>query len=94
MTVDLHLRLLVAQKSVLNTDAYMSAVGKATVNTADLGNLRIDPGHPTTSTVILRMQSRVSSAQMPPIATKVVDTTGVQTISEWITALGKGDGGM
>jgi hypothetical protein len=93
VTVDLHLRLLVGQKTVASTDIVTSAVGKATANMADLGKLRIDAGHPGTSTVITRMSSRVPSAQMPPLATEMVDSSGVKVVSDWITALGA-DGGM
>ena len=42
VTVDLHLRLLVGQTSVESTDAFMSAVGKPTTNTADGGKLRMN----------------------------------------------------
>lgn len=33
------------------------------------------------------MSSRVSGEQMPPLGTKVVDTTGLATIKAWITEL-------
>lgn len=45
---------------------------------------RIVPGDPESSAVVARMEDRGSLDQMPPIATKVVDHDGLDTIRPWI----------
>jgi hypothetical protein len=47
--------------------------------------LRIEPGNPARSTVALRMRSRNPVAQMPPLATRLVDAAGVELIERWIS---------
>jgi uncharacterized repeat protein (TIGR03806 family) len=55
----------------------------------DLGsqtNRLILPGDASGSIVVLRMQS-LSGPRMPPLGTHVVDTTGVDVLSQWINGL-------
>ena len=90
--IDMHLRLLVAHTTVQGTDAYRTAVNKPTANfqcgDAGVGGCnRIQPGSAATSAVVMRMSSRSTGVLMPPLASEVVDTTGVGAVSAWINAL-------
>jgi len=51
------------------------------------GALVIDAGHPERSVLSLRMHSLAEGDRMPPLATSVVDTVGVQVIDAWITSM-------
>ncbi len=85
----MNLRLEVANKAVQDTPAYKTAVGaKLTYYVRQPGlTLRIAPGDPTKSAVALRMQSRITKEGMPPLATEIVDMTGVDLVTRWITSL-------
>lgn len=48
---------------------------------------RIVPGNPTASALLYRMEHRDDVAQMPPIATKEIDPTGIRILTEWIESL-------
>lgn len=70
---------------------FTTGVGQVTSNYM-AGAMRIDPGSPSTSTVVSRMATRdVPDAgtedQMPPIASEAVDTAGVAAVSAWIESL-------
>lgn len=47
----------------------------------------IDPGSPETSSVAHRMESRGEQYSMPPLATKLVDTSGRGAVVAWIQSL-------
>ncbi len=47
----------------------------------------ITPGHPDNSIVVFRMNSTVPDIKMPELPNLVVDTFGVELISEWIAAM-------
>jgi hypothetical protein len=49
---------------------------------------RLVPGAPDLSAILVRMRTRERVAQMPPIATQVVDTEAVQRVEQWIWELG------
>lgn len=49
------------------------------------GALRVAPGRPKASTLVLRMGSRVPALQMPPLGTKLVDRAGLALIERWIS---------
>lgn len=61
----------------VNTDSFMPAQGFK----------RISPQDPAHSAIFVRMSSRDSGVQMPPIATKHVDTLGVAAVQTWIGSL-------
>lgn len=48
--------------------------------------LRVAPGRPEQSSVLLRLRSRDPVARMPPLGTHVVDAEAVRLIERWITA--------
>jgi hypothetical protein len=89
------MRLLVAEKTVQQTDTYNTAVNVPTTRTFDDGGVtkRIDPGNPDGSCLFFRMSSRsginnqMSPDQMPPIDSEVVDSVGVAAIQAWIQEL-------
>ena len=51
------------------------------------GTARIAPGHPASSVVAMRMQSRESREQMPPLGTSEVDVEALSLIGRWIEGL-------
>jgi hypothetical protein len=86
-TTDMKLRLLVGNTSVENTDTYKTAVGVPTASFQCNGCKRIDPGHASTSAIVIRDLSRGNAAQMPPIASEIPDVLGVKAVSDWINSL-------
>jgi hypothetical protein len=93
LLTDLRMRVLTTQTAVVDTDVYTTAVNVASVNFPCTCN-RITPGNPAQSAVMQRMSSRVAGAQMPPLGTEITDPTGIQTVTDWITALGTTGGGL
>jgi hypothetical protein len=51
------------------------------------GAARVAPGHPESSVVALRMQSRDTRTQMPPLGTSEVDVEAMSLIGQWIESL-------
>jgi len=51
------------------------------------GAVRVAPGHPESSVVALRMRSRESREQMPPLGTTEVDVEALSLIGRWIEGL-------
>jgi hypothetical protein len=49
--------------------------------------VRVSPGQPDQSAIVARMSTRGTDDQMPPLATEVVDSTGLQTVRQWISDL-------
>lgn len=83
------------------TPTYATLVGQPTTGDVSHLSLRIDPGNPELSAVHELMDLRASAGvagvidemrQMPPLATKVVDTTGLASVDAWIQEL-PADGG-
>jgi hypothetical protein len=48
---------------------------------------RVAPGQPDKSAVVARMSARGNDDQMPPLATEVADSTGLDAVRAWITSL-------
>jgi mono/diheme cytochrome c family protein len=63
------------------------SVWTQTLPSGEVANLRIAPGHPELSVTTLRMQTRASMDQMPPIGSAITDPAGIATVSDWITSL-------
>lgn len=88
-SVGLSLRasLLAAQES--EQPAVRTAVGvKSRFQTPGVDaehRLRIVPGDPEKSALLVRMRSRHPLRQMPPVGTKMVDEAAVALISRWVT---------
>ena len=49
--------------------------------------VRVAPGQPDASAIVARMSARGNDDQMPPLATELVDSTGLDTIRQWISGL-------
>lgn len=87
LLVDMHLRLRTSDATVEQTDAWLTAVGKPATNFMCNGCNRIEAGDAAASAIVQRMGVRGSSAQMPPLASELVDDTGLQQVSAWIDGL-------
>jgi hypothetical protein len=79
----MRLRLLTSNTTVESTFTYDTAVDDNTTTFMPGQIKRIDPGNPDNSCIPIRMSVRDGS-QMPPIATEVVDTEGLDLIRTWI----------
>lgn len=90
--VDLRLWLRTdALGSVEETPTYLTTVGKELDLPGDGpagASLRIDPGSPSTSALLLRFDSRGEAYSMPPLGTEIVDPAGRALLEAWITSLG------
>jgi hypothetical protein len=53
----------------------------------DAYKLRVAPAHEALSGIVGRMSRRGAGEQMPPIGTKVVDSTGLSAVRAWIDSL-------
>jgi hypothetical protein len=82
------LRLRVADRDVSTSDVYLSIVDK-TLEYWRGGaiKLRVARAQPDASAIIARMEARGSDSQMPPLATEVADSIGVELVRRWISAL-------
>jgi len=96
-------RVLVGNTTVASTNTYKTAVNVAhspnlpLPGDAGIGTYRIQGGNSDASELHYRMSVRGTSAQMPPIDTKITTPDGLTTIENWIKALpppsDAGDGG-
>jgi hypothetical protein len=85
---DQNLRLSVAETDPTATALYLSTVGQPLDHYHDdAATLRVAPGDPDASGILIRMRARDSSRQMPPIATEQVDDAGVELVRAWIASL-------
>jgi mono/diheme cytochrome c family protein len=86
--IDLDLWVSVDDESVEDTGAYRTAVGVPnTVFNDQHVTARIEPGVPDQSAVVFRMGQRGNTAQMPPVATEVMDGAGLDVVVSWIEAM-------
>jgi hypothetical protein len=84
------LRLETTDTALETSGVYRSLVGqKLQYWRHDGFAQRVVPGDVAASGVMYRMQARGSRDQMPPLATEIVDPTGVESVARWITALPK-----
>ncbi|HEX3695456.1 MAG TPA: hypothetical protein VH374_08695 [Polyangia bacterium] len=82
------LRLTVADRDLRSSGLYESIVGQTLQYFRGGGvTMRVSPGDPDNSAVMVRMQSRTEKIQMPPLATEIVDPDGVAAVRAWITSL-------
>jgi mono/diheme cytochrome c family protein len=86
---DMDLRLSIADLAPEDTAAYRTAVDKPLRSFVDsLHRVRVAPGDPENSALLARMSVR-GTAQMPPLASEVVDQAGVGLVRAWIEGLGE-----
>lgn len=82
---DLRLGVPFADMGVCGQDPQKSDLGV-------IGSKRLDPGNPMNSLMWLRMKAAADDGsrepdRMPPIASYVVDTDGVNAVGDWISSL-------
>ena len=81
---------MVLRSVVADTGVDTSAVYRSMVNVplqywrGGAITLRVAPGQPDQSAIVARMSVRGNDDQMPPLATELVDSTGLDTIRQWI----------
>jgi hypothetical protein len=86
--VDVDLQLRTSElASVTATRSYQSTVGVALTDTESALAVRIAPGDPEASGIILRMSTRGNETAMPPLASEHVDEAGIARVSGWIEDL-------
>jgi hypothetical protein len=82
------MRLYVADTVAAEAPIYKTLVGqKVQYWRHPTLTTRVVAGDPAASAVLGRMMARASKDQMPPLATELTDTTGLETITRWIQAL-------
>ncbi len=81
------LALRVGLTSVDETGVFLSAVGQPARAGADTSTARIEPGMPNASEVYRRMTLRMDPAQMPPLATEMLDDDGLDVVRLFIESL-------
>jgi len=82
------LRLRIADRDAVTSGVFNSIVGKNIQYwRGGAVTLRVTPGNPEMSGIFVRMSSRGNKDQMPPLATEIVDPTGLQAVRDWITSL-------
>ena len=82
------LRMKVTDTDVATSGVYASIVGQPLEYwRGGPITLRVAPGAPDMSGLIARMMSRTPKTQMPPLATELVDPSGIAAVSAWISAL-------
>jgi hypothetical protein len=82
------LRLDTAEHDVESSAVYQSLVGKPLQYwRGGAITERVVPGHPEASAIVGRMSVRGTDDQMPPLATEVIDGTGLEAVRAWIAGL-------
>lgn len=70
------------------TSLYTTTVGVPVQSFLGHGvDLRIAPGDPDASAVVVRMASRVEGIAMPPLFTEIIDDDGLARVRAWIASL-------
>ena len=84
---------MVLRSVVADSGRNMSAVYRSLVNVplqywrGGAITVRVASGQPDGSAIVARMSTRGTDDQMPPLATELVDSIGVDTIRQWIATL-------
>jgi hypothetical protein len=74
--------------SVAETGTYKTTVNRPlTASNPTASSARIVPGNPGASDVHLRMSERGTLTQMPPLASELVDASGLASVDAWISSL-------
>ena len=82
------LRLRIADRDAVTSGVFSSIVGKNIQYwRGGAVTLRVSPGNPDMSGIVVRMSARGNKDQMPQLATEIVDPTGIQAVRDWITTL-------
>jgi hypothetical protein len=82
------LRLRVSERDPAQSELVKTVVGGKLQAWRDPAfTTRVVPGHPELSAVLARMSRRGSRDQMPPLATELVDPTGIDLVTRWVASL-------
>jgi hypothetical protein len=82
------LRLDVESVTLEESGVFQSIVGQSLDHfEADEFALRVTPGDPEQSAIVLRMEARRSRMQMPPLATEEADSSGLDSVRRWVAGL-------
>ena len=82
------LRLTTHETDAPSSDVYRSLVGqKLQYWRGGAITERVVPGDPDASAIVARMSARGDDNQMPPLATEVIDPTGIAKARAWIASL-------
>lgn len=85
---DIELTLDVADQSPEQTKIYQTTLDvELQYFNAEPNVVRVKPGDPALSAVVLRMRQRGLETQMPPLATKHIDEDALSLVENWIQAL-------
>ncbi len=88
------LRLELEDTVLEETGVYRSLLGQRLQYWRHDGfSQRLVPGDPAASALVFRMHARGNRDQMPPLATEIIDNTGLDIVTRWIASLPLGDGG-
>jgi hypothetical protein len=87
--VDMQLWLKTSELgTVTGTSTYTTTVNQAlTASNPTPNSFRIVPGNAGQSDVHFRMNQRGELTQMPPLASELIDTTGLAAVDAWINSL-------
>jgi hypothetical protein len=85
----LHMWLRVADETVEDTTSFTTGVGQFSNYRIDFATTpcRIEPMDTEHSVALLRMMSRTTSVEMPPLGTEIPDPAGIATLEAWIADL-------
>jgi hypothetical protein len=87
-TSSMVLRLAATETDAAATQLYQSTVGVPLQQWLNHGYAdRIVAGDADTSAIPYRMSQRTANMQMPPIATEVPDSDGIELVRQWIDSL-------
>jgi hypothetical protein len=82
------MRLRVAERVANQTQLWQTMVGQPLQRwTHPTITEQVVPGDPAASAIVERMKARGIYDQMPPLATEIADTAGVDLVTRWIASL-------
>ncbi len=85
--LDMRLRLRVGELEPEDTDTYTTTLGLGTSEFECEDCLRVAPGAPERSALLLRMQTREEDVGMPPLGTEELHDEGIAAVRDWILQL-------
>ena len=82
------LRLSTTDLDVASTAVYQSLVNQPLQYwRGGAIKVRVSPGVPDASAIVVRMSTRGTDDQMPPLATELVDPDGIAAVRAWVASL-------
>lgn len=82
------LRVSAGESDAPTSELFRSVVGRDVQNYRDPNvSVRVAPGAPDRSAVVVRMRERGTKKQMPPLGTEHPDADGIALVTAWIESL-------